>query len=134
MRHLPPSRMFPILALAAALSAGCATANPFHRRAPAPEASRVEVRNDRFQDVTVYLAREASLFRLGVVPGKGSATLTIPADYVRLNCWVRLVARTTSGETQAVSDLFGMGPGSQLSWFVPLTTGETPVTVTNAAG
>jgi len=132
MRHLPPSHLFSTLAVV--MLAGCITASPFRHRTPGPEESTVEVRNDRWEDVVVYLAREESLFRLGVVQGKRSAKLTIPEEYVRLNCWVRFVARTTSGDTQAVSELFGMGPGSRLSWFVPLTNGATPVTITNAAG
>lgn len=132
MRQLPPSHLLSILAVVTL--AGCITASPFRHRTPAPGESTVEVRNDRWEDVVVYLAREQSLFRLGVVQGKSSATLTIPEDYVRLNCWVRFVARTNGGNTQAVSELFGMGPGSRLSWFVPLTNGETPVTITNAAG
>jgi hypothetical protein len=132
MRHLPPSHLFSILAVLTL--AGCVTASPFRHRRPGPEESTVEVRNDRWQDVVVYLAREQSLLRLGVVQGKSVGTLSIPAEYVRLNCWVRFVARTTGGETQAVSELFGMGPGSRVSWFVPLTSGETPVTITNAAG
>jgi len=132
MRHLPPSHLLSILAVVTL--AGCATANPFRHRTSGPEESTVEVRNDRWQDVVVYLAREQSLFRLGVVQGKSNATLTIPGEFVRLNCWVRFVARTTGGDTQAVSELFGMGPGSRVRWFVPLTNGETPVTITNAAG
>ncbi len=132
MRHLPPSHLISVLAVV--VLAGCATANPFRHRASRSPESTVEVRNDRWQDVVVYLAREESLFRLGVVQGKGTTTLTIPEEYVRLNCWVRFVARTTGGQTQAVSELFGMGPGSRVTWFVPLTNGETPVTITTAAG
>lgn len=128
MRHLPPSHLLPVLA--AALSAGCAPGNLFHRGTPTPEPSVVEVRNDRWEDMTVYLEREGSLFRLGVVPGKGSKELTIPDDYLRLNCWVRFVARTTGRKAQAASELFGVDPGSHVSWFVPLASGETPVMVT----
>jgi hypothetical protein len=72
MRHLPPSRLFSILAVATL--AGCAAASPFRHRTPGPQESTVEVRNDRWQDVVVYLAREQSLFRLGVVQGKSTAT------------------------------------------------------------
>jgi len=132
LRRVPPSRM--LLILAVALMAGCATASPFLHRSRRPTSAQVLVRNDRWDDLTVYLLREQSLFRLGVVPGKRSATLTIPADYVRLNCWGRFVAQAPGHETQAVSELFGVGPGLHLSWIVPLTNGETPVVVTNPTG
>jgi hypothetical protein len=104
------------------------TLSPFrlhHRQAD----SQVHVRNDRFEDLTVYLQREGGTFRLGVVPGKGSSELTIPADYARLNSWVRLVARTTGREPAAYSEVFGVGMGSDVTWAVPLTTGETPVLI-----
>lgn len=116
--------------LASVLLAGCATlSNPFARHASADRPSVVEVRNDRWDDLTVYLEREGSEFRLGVVPGKGRTTLTVPDDYLRMNGWVRLVARTTGRSSRAISEVFAMGPGSRVSWAVPLTSGESPVAV-----
>ena len=46
-----------------------------------------------------------------------------------MNCWVRLVAQTAGREPSASSETFGVGPGSHVTWFVPLTSGETPVLV-----
>lgn len=123
----PPARI--LVLLVPIVLAGCSTVSPFKHR-PSSHETRVEVRNDRFEDMTVYLQREGGMFRLGKVPGKGSTTLTVPADYVRLNCWMRFVAKTNGREQAAVSETFGMGPGSRVRWFIPLTTGETPVLVT----
>lgn len=126
LRPMLSARLGSLLVLA--LLGGCAM-SPFVRRGPAPVPATVEVRNDRWEDLTVYLEREGGSFRLGVVPGKGNTTLEVPEDYLRMNCWVRLVARTAGRETRAASETFGMDPGSRVSWFVPLTNGETPVAV-----
>jgi hypothetical protein len=121
--------------VAVPLLVGCVTMNPFRRSSSmASGSARVDVRNDRWEDLTVYLQREGSLLRLGVVPGKGSTTLTVPEDYVRLNCTLRLVARTIGREMQGASEQFGMGPGSRITWHIPLTNGESPVAVTSPAG
>ena len=132
-RRPPPSR--PLALVILPLLVGCVTMNPF-RRSPSTGsgAALVDVRNDRWEDLTVYLQREGSLLRLGVVPGKGSVTLTVPEDYVRLNCTLRLVARTMGRATQGASEEFGIGPGSRVQWHIPLTNGESPVAIITPAG
>jgi hypothetical protein len=133
VRSTPPARLL-LLLVALPLLASCTSMSPFRRaRYATPGAAVVDVRNDRWEDLTIYLSREGSLLRLGVVSGKGSTTLTVPEDYVRLNCTLRLVARTIGRTTQGASQEFGLGPGSRVTWHIPLTTGESPVTV-NPAG
>lgn len=131
MLHRPPPARWLPLVVALPLLAGCATVNPFRHSATDPtEDALVHVSNDRWEDLTVYLLREGSLFRLGVVSGKSSTRLTVPADYVRLNCTLRLVARTIGRETQSASEEFGIGPGSRIRWHIPLTSGTSPVAIT----
>ena len=133
VRSPPPARLL-LLLVALPLLAACVSMNPFRRaRYVPPGGAVVDVRNDRWEDLTIYLSREGSLLRLGVVSGKGSTTLTVPEDYVRLNCTLRLVARTIGRMTQGASQEFGIGPGSRVTWHIPLTSGESPVTV-NPAG
>ena len=114
--------------LAALALAGCSTL-PFrdHPSRHAPTTVRVE--NSRFEDLTVYLEREGAQIRLGTVPGKGATTLEVPGDFLSFNCWLRLVARSTGRETRAASIVFGIDPGSRVSWQIPLTSRETPVVV-----
>jgi hypothetical protein len=127
------TRLFALLAVT--LLAGCVTANPFRRHAGSGSADAlVDLRNDRWDDLTVYLQREGTLLRLGVVPGKGTATLTVHEDYVRTNGMLRLVARPMGRDLQGASEQFGMGPGSRVTWHIPLTSGESPVAVTSPAG
>ena len=132
-RRSPPPRLVVLATLT--LLAACATVSPFrHNHSAGSGPALVDVSSDRFEDLTVYLLRQGSLLRLGVVPGKGAVTLTIPEDYVRLNCTLRLVARTIGRETQGASEQFGMGPGSRITWHIPLTSGVSPVAVMSPAG
>ena len=109
VRSPPPARLLSLL-VALPLLAGCLSMSPFRRaRYVPPDGAVLDVRNDRWEDLTIYLSREGSLLRLGVVSGKGSTTLTVPEDYVRLNCTLRLVARTIGRTTQGASQEFGLG-------------------------
>ena len=45
-------------------------------------ATLLEVRNDRWDDLTVYLEREGSLFKLGTVRGLSTRVLEVPAAYL----------------------------------------------------
>lgn len=130
LRHGPPARFLGLLFLAMASTAACATLprTPFtSSRAREPEGAQVRVKNPHWEDLTIYLDRQGTLFRLGVVPGNESRTLRVADVYVRANCWARLVAMTTGREQHAASEVFGLAPGDYAVWEVGLIGRSTPV-------
>lgn len=115
------------------LLAGCASvtpSSPFHAQATAAtRTGLLSVRNADWEALTIYLDRQGSLLRLGVVEGNGDATFRIPPLYLPADGWVSLVARQTGGRARAASELFSLSPGQSASWSIPLTHGLSAVTV-----
>jgi hypothetical protein len=133
VRRVPPARILLVL-VALLASSACAhpLAPPFSsgRKAEAAGA-RIRVKNPHWEDLTVYLDRQGTPFRLGVVPGNESRTLEIPDVYVRVNCWARLVAMTAGREQHAASEVFGLAPGDYAVWEIGLIGRTTPVHFTD---
>ena len=72
-----------VVLVAAALLAACASCA--HRGvsgASAMQPISLEVTNENWLDVDVFVVRGTSRYRLGTVGGNGSATLSIPASVV----------------------------------------------------
>lgn len=96
-----PLRATTALSLAMTLGACAALHTGAAPAAQVPDnAPMVRVANQHAQDIKVYLWAEpgAALWRLGVVPGKGSATFAIPRLF-----WdrpVRLVLRPFAGQEE----------------------------------
>lgn len=124
-RRSPPAHS--LLLLAVLLSMGCTPRfTPFGAKRGGEEV-RFEVRNQRWEDLTVYLEREGTRIRLGVVPGNETRTLALPRGLAPAHCWGRLVAMSTGREAKAVSEVFGMAPGDRGTWVIPL--GDAPSAV-----
>lgn len=125
--RVPPARILFVLFLLS--TAACTTAlGPFatHRRSEAVGA-RFLVRSAHWEDLTIYLDREGTLLRLGVVGGNDSRTLQIPDEYLRANCWGRLVAMSPAREPHAVSEIFGLAEGDYGIWDIGTIGRSTPV-------
>lgn len=116
-RRTPPARALLFLLIA---TAGCATGTGSFGWKRGPEDVRFEVRNARWEDLTIYLEREGTRVRLGVVPGNETRTLTVPRGLTPTHCWGRLVAVSTGRESRAVSEVFGLAPGDRGTWQIPL--------------
>ena len=131
LRKRPPGRARLLLLVAAATTAACATASPAPPMSSpgdrGPEGARVMVRNPHWEDLTIYLDREGTLLRLGVVPGNESRTLGVSDIYLRANCWGRLIAMTIGRDEHAASEVFGLAAGDYLVWEVGLVGRSTPV-------
>ena len=127
----PPARVRRLLLLATMASAACATggtATPFVFRGDRqPEGTRILVNNPHWEDLTIYLDRQGTRFRLGVVPGNESRTLGVEDTYIGVNCWARLIAMTTGREPHAVSEVFALARGDYAVWDVGLIGRSTPV-------
>ena len=92
-------------------------------------ATLLEVRNDRWDDLTVYLEREGSLFKLGTVRGLSTRVLEVPAAYLHNGGGVRLKAMRPGSVLKAVSVPFNLAQGQRAEWIVARTTGPTGVVV-----
>lgn len=124
-RRTPPARC--LMFFLVLLSTGCAPRfTPFGAKRGGEEV-RFEVRNQRWEDLTIYLEREGTRVRLGVVPGNETRTLTVPRGLTPTHCWGRLVAMSTGRESRAVSEVFGLAPGDHGSWEIPLGNGLSAV-------
>jgi hypothetical protein len=92
-------------------------------------ATVIEVRNDQWDDLTVYLDRDGSLLRLGMVPGLSTKVLDVPADYLPRGGSVRLRATRHGSGVRAESVPFNMAQGQRAEWVAARTSGPTGVAV-----
>jgi hypothetical protein len=102
------------LLLAGALaSLGCRTG---HARSEeeGPLRTTIEVQNEDFNDMTVYVLANGARTRLGIAPGNKTTVLTIP-DYLLNGVPVmRFVADPIGGNRTPVSEEVNVNPGDQL--------------------
>jgi hypothetical protein len=110
---------------AACASVGSFGGSPGTDQRPA----QVTVRNDHWEDLTVYLERDGSQFRLGVVEGNGVRTLEVPSLYLSTGTAMYFVAKQAGRETHVRSAPFGLRPGAQARWTLSLSHLESPVIV-----
>lgn len=91
-------------------------------RAPSPfaestreEEIRVEVRNDNYLDVTVYVMRDGMSYRLGDVTGSSSATLEIPPSQVLAALGIRLLVNPIGSRGAYLSEPIMANPGDTIA-------------------
>jgi hypothetical protein len=123
------------------LAAGCA-------RSPAPAASpspltsgsaesaqtsraiQVQVDNQNFSDMNVYLVTRGTRWLVGNVAGLTKATLTVPASFAPADLQVRLRAQAIGGRGATTTPMLIVSPGQQVYW----TIGSDPAMSTASAG
>jgi hypothetical protein len=123
------------------LAAGCAH-SPAPAVSPSPVASAsadsagtsraipVQVDNQNFSDMNVYLVTRGSRWLLGNVAGLTKATLTVPADLAPADLQVRLRAQAIGGRGATTTPTLIVAPGQQVYW----TIGSDPAMSTASAG
>jgi hypothetical protein len=82
---------------------------------------RIDVVNDNFSDIVVYVVREASNLRLGEVVGKTSGSFTLSSDQIPPGRGLMLMADPIGSRGAYFSDAVTADPGS---WVV-LTIGAS---------
>ena len=128
----PPARA-PILLCVLLLSACKSAPSSDVFRATAPQhQTRVEVVNDHWEDLTVYLDRDGARSRLGIVNGKSSRVLKISDDLLSVGAWVRLVAVEPGRHDHAHSEVFAIDRGDRATWRTGPQDHPTPVVITPA--
>lgn len=122
------------------LAAGCAR-SPAPPAEPAPEASAadsagpsraiaVQVNNENFNEMDVYLVHDGARWLVGQVGGLTKATLTVPASLAPPDQRVRLRAEAIGGGGGTMTPLLIVPPGQQVYW----TIGADPSLSTASAG
>jgi hypothetical protein len=126
-----PSAPYRILAilLLVAVSACAPRAARWTPAAGTESATLLEVRNDQWDDLAVYLERGGALLKLGTVPGLSTRVLKVPAEYLRRGGSVRLKAMRPGSGVLAASVPFNLVQGQRAEWVAARTSGPTGVAV-----
>ena len=111
------------------LAAGCAR-SPAPAASPAPMASAdtnggtlsraiaVQVDNQNFNDMSVYLVRDGARYLVGQAGGLSRTTLTIPASLAPADQRVRLRAEAIGGGGGATTPVLIVPQGQQVYWTI----------------
>lgn len=123
------------------LAAGCAR-TPAPSTSPSPETSTasrsggpsraipVQVNNQNFSDMDIYLIRDGARWLVGQVGGLTEATLTVPAGLAPADQRVRLGAQAIGGGDGTSTPVLIVPPGEKVYW----TIGADPAMSSASAG
>jgi hypothetical protein len=102
-----------VLALVVA-SLGCSTGHRARDANDGPVRTTIDVQNEDFNDMTVYVLANGARTRLGIAPGNKTTVLTIPAYLLDGVPLMRFVAEPIGGNRTPVSEEVDVNPGDQL--------------------
>jgi hypothetical protein len=91
---------------------------------------QVQVDNQNFSDMNVYLVTRGSRWLVGNVAGLTKATLTVPASLAPADLRVTLRAQAIGGRGATTTPTLIVAPGQQVYW----TIGSDPAMSTASAG
>jgi len=131
----------PLTAFLLLLAAGCARSHtPATSPSPAPaggadsaQASRdipVQIDNQNFSEMSVYLMNNGAKWLVGSVGGMTKSTLTVPASVSPADHRVRLRAEPVGGGGAITTPTLVVPAGEQVYW----TIGSDPAMSTASAG
>ncbi|HSU95361.1 MAG TPA: hypothetical protein VLI43_16755 [Gemmatimonadaceae bacterium] len=102
-----------VLALAVA-SLGCRSGHAARNASDGPVRTTIDVQNEDFNDMTVYVLVNGSRTRLGIANGNKTTVLTIPEYLLSGTTFLRFVANPIGGNRSPVSEEVDVSPGDQL--------------------
>jgi hypothetical protein len=102
-----------IVGLVVAL-AGCRTGRPPGKTDEGPVRTTIEVQNQGFNDMTIYVLVSGARTRLGFAPGNQTTVLTIPSYLVGSTTFMRFVADPIGGNRTPVTEEVDVSPGDEL--------------------
>jgi hypothetical protein len=103
------------LTLALAISAiACKTGGASRKTNDGPVRTTIEVQNQDFNDMTVYVIVNGARTRLGIAPGNKTTVLTIPEFLLTGTSFVRFVCDPIGGRRTPVTEEVDVTPGDQL--------------------
>ena len=107
-----------LLALAL-LTAGCAH-HSASSAAPEPEQkTTVQVKNQNFSDMNVFVLGAGQRVRLGFVTGLSTQTFTLPADIVRISPQIQFEIHPIGANRNPISETITVIPGDQVRLTIP---------------
>ena len=91
------------------------------RGAPEPNAAAatLEVQNQGFPDMTIYVLSQGSRVRLGLANGHSTIQLPIPAYLLQGGRQLRFLADPIGGSREPVSDEITVEPGETVELTIP---------------
>lgn len=94
-----------------------------HRGAVAPINPQAEVavnvENQNFLDMNVYLVRSGQRIRLGTVPGLTSRVLMLRPEYVGYGAELRFEVHPIGGRADPISETISVRPGDVIHLTIP---------------
>ena len=94
-----------------------------HRGAVAPINPRAEVAlnvdNQNFLDMNVYLVRGGQRIRLGTVPGLSSRTIMLRPEYVGYGADLQFELHPIGGQGNPITESISVHPGDVISLRIP---------------
>src|SRR5262245_51296412 len=102
----------PLLIGSMGLMAACATKGA-KAREPEPETS-VEVQNQSFNDMNIYVVRSSQRVRLGTAGGNTTTNLKLPRGIVFGITQLQFIADPIGGRSLPISESISVSPGDQV--------------------
>lgn len=99
-------------------------------RTPASAAIEVQVDNQNFSDMNIYLATGGTRWLVGQVTGLTKQTLTIPGSVRPADLRIRLLADPIGGQRSIATPTLFVPSGERIYW----TIGSDPAMSTASAG
>lgn len=116
MRKAWRSPVFLLLALS--LSACGAAQNQHPANGPQRPHTTVEVTNNNWSDVVVYLVRSTNRIRLGMVTSMNTLSFRVPPMWVHAGSSLRLEARPIGAQNPYVTPSLQVSPGQRIELMV----------------
>ena len=132
-RRVAPAKVHGAWAVALSLSVlfigACTRANPAADFASLrARGAVIEVRNEEFEDVVVYLIRSGTPIPLGTVPGLSRRALRVGEGQLGNGGGIALAVGIRGASIHRVSTVFDLPPGRMAAWVVrAVGANEQPV-------
>ncbi len=109
-----------VLGLAVALAACARAANPATDEEPTPSGeTAVNVENQSYLDMNIYLIRSGARNRLGTVPGLSSRLFRIPPALVGGGADLQFLADPIGSNRTPISERMWVKPGDLVELVIP---------------
>ena len=106
------------LLLALAPTLGCRTGGAAANADSGTATTTIDVQNNDFNDMRVYVVVNGQRTRLGIAPGLKTTVLTIPPYLVFSGSTLRFVGDPIGGHRTPVSEEIDVSPGDQLQMVI----------------
>lgn len=97
-----------------AISLGCHTSGVPGKTDSGLATTTIDIQNQDFNDMTVYVLVNGQRTRLGIAPGNKTTVLTIPRYLLAGNSYLRFVCDPIAGNRTPVTEEINVSPGDQL--------------------